>query len=96
MDLVQPVRVEALDGWRIRVAFADTVSCEVDLSDMAEEPICAAWRDSSFWRGVHIADHRTAACSDEIEFCPDSLYADLTGQSLGDVYLCSESQWAHV
>ena len=96
MELVQPVEVEARDGWRIWVAFADGVSGEIDLSEMADDSICAAWRDPEFWRSVHIADHRAVAWSDEIELCPDSLYAELTGQSLDDVYPRSESQRAHV
>ncbi len=86
MELVQPVQVEARDNWRIRIAFADGVSGEIDLSDMAEEPICAAWRDPDFWRSVHITDHRAVAWNDDIELCADSLYMDLTGLTLRDMY----------
>ena len=84
MELVEPVKVEARDGWRIWVAFADGVSGEIDLSDMAEESICAAWRDPAFWRNVRITDYRAVAWSEDIELCaelavhgPDR--ADVTG-----------------
>lgn len=86
MKLVQPVEVEASANWRIRIAFADGVSGELDLSDMAAEPIYAAWRDPDFWRSVHITDHRAVAWNDDIEFCADSLYMDLTGRTLRDMY----------
>ena len=96
MELVRPVEVEARDGWRVWVAFADGVSGEVDLSDMAEEPICAAWRDPAFWKSVQITDYRAVAWSDDIELCPDSVYAELTGMMLREMYPRSESQRAHV
>ena len=74
------------DGWRIWVAFADGVSGEIDLSDMAEESICAAWRDPAFWRGVQVTDYRAVAWSEDIELCADSLYMDLTGLTLREMY----------
>ncbi|MDE2989173.1 MAG: DUF2442 domain-containing protein [Chloroflexota bacterium] len=86
MELVQPVEVEARDRWRIWVAFADGVNGEVDLSDMADEPICAAWRDPVFWRRVRITDYRAVAWSDDIELCADSLYMELTGLKPRELY----------
>lgn len=86
MELVQPVEVEAREHWRIWVVFADGVSGEVDLSDMADEPICAAWRDPAFWRSVKLTEHRAVAWNDDIELCADSLYMDLTGLTLREMY----------
>ena len=92
MELVRPVRVEARDGWRIWVEFADGVSGEVDLSDMADEPICAAWLDPEFWRSVHVTDHRAVAWNDDIELCADALYIELTGLTPREVYpRCADS-----
>ena len=61
MELVQAVEAKALDDWRIRMAFVGGVNGEIDLSDMAAEPICAAWGDPEFWRSVRITDYRALA-----------------------------------
>lgn len=94
MELVQPVEVEARDGWRIWVAFADGVSGEIDLSDMVDEPICSAWRDPAFWRSVQITNQRAMAWNEDIELCADSLYMDLAGLTLREIYPRSAGQLA--
>ena len=96
MELVQPILVEARDNWRIWVEYSDGVSGEIDLSDMAAEPTFAEWQDPSFWRSVRIADYRGIIWSDDIELCPDSIYMELTGKSMDEIYPRSQSQGAHV
>ena len=96
MELVRPIKVETRDDWRLWVAFADGVSGEIDLSDMADEPLCAAWRDPVFWRSVHITDHRAIAWNDDIELCSDALYMDLTGLTPREVYPASADSAVNV
>ena len=96
MELVTPTRVEARDNWRIWVEYSDGVSGEVDLSDMVDEPTFADWHDPAFWSSVRIADYRAIVWSDEIELCPDSIYAELTGKSLDEIYPRAQSRRAHV
>ena len=96
MDLVQPTHVEARDNYRIWVEYADGVSGEIDLSDLAVEPMFSAWQDSTFWRSVHITDYRAIAWNDDLELCPDSIYMDLTGRTLREIYPPPANQRAHV
>ena len=79
--MVRATEVRPRDGYRIWVLYSDGSAGEVDLSDLVGKGVFRAWRDHSFFNRVHITPHGSIAWSDEIEVCPDSLYADLTGQS---------------
>ena len=96
MELVQPTLVEARDNWQIWVEYSDGVSGVIDLADVADEPSFSKWQDPEFWRSVRIADYRAIVWSDDIELCPDSIYMELTGKSLDEIYPRSRPKQAHV
>lgn len=96
MEPVQPVRVEAREQSRIWVEFADGVSGELDLSDMTGDSGFAELRVPAFWQSVHITDYRAIAWNDEIELCPDSIYAELTGLTLREMYPTAAEQRSRV
>ena len=78
-ELVRPVGVEARDGYRIWLRFADGVEGEVDLSDLAGQGVFAAWQDRAFFDSVRIGEARALAWGDAIDLCADALYLRLTG-----------------
>ena len=86
MELVQPTKVEARDGYRIWLEYADGAAGELDLSHLVGSGVFKAWEDKAFFRQVRITDYRAIAWSDEIELCPDALYMDLTGRAWDEVY----------
>jgi len=80
-ELIKPLQVKALPGYRIYLEFSDGTKGEVDLSDLAGNGVFQVWKDYNFFEKVHIGDHREIKWNDEIELCADSLYLRVTGKS---------------
>lgn len=78
--LLQPVLVRALPKYRLYLEFSDGVTGQVDLSDLAGKGVFEAWNDYSFFKKVHLGEHREVKWGDNIELCSDSLYLRLTGK----------------
>ncbi len=85
-DPLRPVAVEAREGYRIWLRYADGAQGEVDLSHLEGKGVFRAWRDRPFFEQVHIGGGDAISWSDEIEICPDSLYMRLTGKSPEDIW----------
>lgn len=83
--LLQPVAVEAREGYRIWLRYADGVEGEVDLSRMVGHGVFEAWREPGFFELVHVSEWRSIAWNDEIELCADALYLEITGKSPEDI-----------
>ena len=85
--MLQPVEVEAREGYRIWIRYADGASGEVDLSDLAGRGVFAAWNDRAFFESVHLTDYRAIAWGedDEIDACADELYMRLTGKTVEEI-----------
>ncbi|MGH9319808.1 MAG: DUF2442 domain-containing protein [Vicinamibacteria bacterium] len=81
---VQEVR--ALPGYRIRVRYQDGAEGEVDLSRYVGKGVFSAWKDRTFFEGVHVSPHGSLAWSDDIELCADSIYLELTGRKPEDLF----------
>ena len=80
------VEVKVLQGYRLWLRYADGVEGEVDLSDLAGRGVFAAWNERRFFENVRIDDSGALAWSDQLDLCPDALYLQLTGKTLGDVF----------
>lgn len=73
--------VEPLDGYRLRVRFADGVEGEVDLSDMVGKGVFAAWQDRAEFLKVAVdPETGTLTWPGGLDICPDSLYEEVTGR----------------
>lgn len=83
---IRPLAVEARDGFRIWLRYADGVEGEVDLSALVGRGVFAAWEEPGFFQKVHISDFGAIAWSDEIDMCPDALYLEITGKSPEDIW----------
>lgn len=77
--------VEPRAGYRIWLRYQDGVDGEIDLADIADTEICKPWREQAFFERVHVNDGGAVAWNDDIELCPDSLYAELLGVTLEDL-----------
>ncbi len=84
-DPFRPIAVEARDGYRIWLRYADGVEGEVDLSHLVEKGVFKAWRDRAFFERVQIGGGNAISWNDELDICPDSLYQRLTGKLLEEV-----------
>ena len=83
--MVRPTEVTALEGFRIWLRYSDGSAGEVDLSHLAGRGVFQAWNDPRCFEGVHLGPAGAVAWDEEIELCPDALYMQLTGKSLGEV-----------
>jgi hypothetical protein len=85
-EMIKPVLVKALPGYRIYLEFSDGNKGEVDLSDLAGKGVFQVWSDYNVFEKVHLGDHREIKWNDEIELCADSLYLKLTGKSPEELF----------
>ncbi len=83
--MIRPIEVEPREGYRIWLRYSDGAAGEIDLSHLAGEGVFAAWDKPGYFEKVHIAPHRAIAWDDDLELCPDALYMELTGMTVGEV-----------
>lgn len=76
--MLRPVKIEALEGYRIRLTYPDGVEGIIDLSRDVRRGVFAPLADEAFFRTVHIGQYGQIAWSDDIEICPDSAYEEIT------------------
>lgn len=85
--MIRPTEVEAREGYRIWVRYSDGVDGEIDLSDLVDKGVFAAWNEPGYFEKVHVTEHRSIAWDDDIEICPDTIYMELTGKTLDAIYI---------
>jgi hypothetical protein len=83
--MIYPTSVEPREKYRIWLRYSDGADGEIDLSDVAGRGIFKAWDEPGYFEKVCITPHGSVAWGDEIELCPESLYIELTGKSVGEV-----------
>ena len=82
---LRPVAVEARDGFRIWLCYADGMEGEVDLSHLAGEGVFTAWSGRRFFEDVHIGGGNGISWGNEVDLCPDALYLQLRGERPKDI-----------
>ncbi len=75
-----------LDGYRIRLKFADGIAGEVDLSHLAGKGVFALWNDYRIFREFSVENGRSLLWSDEIDIDADSLYLKLTDKKPEELF----------
>jgi len=76
----RPTKVEALEGYKIRLSYADGKQGVLDLSDQVGKGVFASLKDEKVFRKVHLGSHGQIAWSDEMEICPDAAYLEIIGK----------------
>ena len=79
-------RVEVLENYRIALVFEDGTSGTVDLSNLAGKGVFSLWNDYEAFRNVRIGDTGELAWGEQIDLCPDSLYLQVTGKPIEEVF----------
>ena len=77
----QIVALNVLEGYRVWLRFADGAEGMVDFSTKPRLGVYAAWQDYANFRRARIGDHGELVWDEEIDFCPDALWLQVTGQS---------------
>ena len=81
----RPNKIEALSGFRIRVAYPDGTEGVIDLSADVGRGVFAPLSDVAFFQTVHIGRFGQIAWSEDIEICPDAAYQEITGRTATEV-----------
>jgi hypothetical protein len=80
-DLRKIVDYKVLEPYKIWLSYDDGVQGKVDLSDFAHKEVFAPWKDESFFRQMKVDRGRRVYWSEDLDFCPDALYIQITGHN---------------
>ena len=75
------VRVEALEGYRLRVIFDDGVAGIVDLSERLFGPVFEPLKDPAYFRQVGIDEFGAVCWPNGADLAPDALHSKLRSQT---------------
>jgi hypothetical protein len=81
----RPNKIEALSGFRIRVAYSDGTEGVIDLSADVGRGVFAPLADEEFFQTVHIGRFGQIAWSEDLEICSDAAYQEITGRTATEV-----------
>jgi hypothetical protein len=81
----QITALRVLDRYRIWLRFDDGVEGEVDFSQKARTGVFAPWQDYAFLRRAHLGEYGELRWDDQLDFCPDSLWLQVTGRKPEDL-----------
>jgi hypothetical protein len=84
--MFKPVQVTPLDGYKLRIRFADGIEGDVDLSHLVGKGVFSLWNDPSAFASVRIGPSGEIQWSEEVDLCPDALYLEITGRSPEEVF----------
>ena len=78
--------VQALEGYKLDVTFADGTEGTVDLSELVGKGVFQLWDDYEKFRQVEIGETGELIWADQVDICPDSLYLRVTGEKPEDIF----------
>ncbi|MCA1808324.1 MAG: DUF2442 domain-containing protein [Lentisphaerae bacterium] len=88
-------QVEVLEGYRLKLCFADGTTGEVVLSDLSGCGVFAPWVDYAEFRKVAIGDSGELVWSCGVDLCPDALYFKITGKKPEEEFPPLQPKLAH-
>jgi hypothetical protein len=72
--------LKVLDHYRVWLRFSDGVEGEVDFSQKARTGVFAFWSNYENFRRARIGDGGELIWNEQVDFCADSLWRQVTGQ----------------
>ncbi|MDP2208611.1 MAG: DUF2442 domain-containing protein [Bacteroidota bacterium] len=72
------IEAKPLENYKIWIKFSDGVEGIVDLSDLVGKGVFSLWKDPKEFNSFSIdSQSHTLVWKDEIDLCPDTLYAKI-------------------
>ena len=80
------IKVSALQGYKLKLAFADGKKGTVDVSHLAGKGVFSLWDNYTKFENVNIGTSGELLWGDLIDLCPDSLYLQITHQKPEELF----------
>ena len=80
-ELLKPIQVKPLDGYKIWIEYEDGESGEIDLSHLAGKGVFKAWDEPGHFEKVHIDCYGAIVWDENIDMCRYALYMEITGKT---------------
>ena len=77
--------IKVVEHYRVWLRFNDGVEGEVDFSSKPKTGVYAAWRDYDYFRRAHVGECGELRWDDQVDFCPDALWLQVTGRKPEDL-----------
>lgn len=72
--------LKVLNDYRVWLRFDDGSEGEADFSRVPRTGVYSFWRDYENFRKARVGDCGELMWNDQIDFCPDSLWTEVTGK----------------
>lgn len=88
--------VEPLPGYKLKLRYDDGVEGVVDLSAEVSKGVFKAWEDLKHFASVKTAHNgRALEWPGEIDLCADSLYLEITGSPVEELFPNLKAEGTH-
>jgi hypothetical protein len=87
--------VKALPGYRLWVKYANGISGEVNVSNLAGKGVFAKWKIPGEFEKVAIGSSGELGWDDYADLCPDSLYMRITRKKPEELFPALKCEHVH-
>ena len=84
--MVKLIHVTPQAGNKLHLEYDDGTVGDVDVSDLIGKGVFKALADTAVFESVSVGEHGEVRWTDDLELCPDSLYLQMTGKSVEDLF----------
>ncbi|HET6883369.1 MAG TPA: DUF2442 domain-containing protein [Pirellulales bacterium] len=84
--MFRPIEVRALPRYRLFLRYQGGVEGEVDLSYLVGRGVFGLWDDPGEFDKVTIGSSDQIRWSDQLDLCPDAMYARLSGRTPAQLF----------
>ena len=78
--------VKVLEGYNIRLKYADGTEGTVNLSRLVGKGVFSLWNNYDEFKNVSIGSSGELLWGSEVDLCPDSLYLEITGKKPEEIF----------
>jgi len=89
------LEAKPLSDFRLFLQFDDGTSGTVDLSSYAGRGVFSAWMEPGVFHQARVTTAGAVEWPGKVDLCPDSLYLQLTGKSVEDLFPTLRHHIAH-
>jgi hypothetical protein len=89
------IQAKALPGYRLNLTFDSNDNGIVDLSSYVGRGVFASWNTPGVFDQVAVTSEGAVEWPGEIDLCPDSLYLQMTGKRIEEVFPALSHRVAH-